>query len=139
MTKSPSILNHKCVDGTNDNKKCPKIEKDIADAEKIAKKKEKKLEHAAVGKKTKEIAKIGSGNISDIVEGSSANGHDVGGTTKDRTVNIIAAEFIKQTPEEVFALYDTEGSGVIDFHEFQAMLPRLGITISTPKVSTTKC
>ncbi|CAM9344623.1 unnamed protein product [Hapterophycus canaliculatus] len=40
---------------------------------------------------------------------------------------------MKRAPEEVFKRFDTDGSGLIDFDEFRAMLPQLGINITMPK------
>jgi Ca2+-binding EF-hand superfamily protein len=37
------------------------------------------------------------------------------------------------TPEEVFLKFDTDGSGYIDFEEYMAMLPQLGIHITEAK------
>ena len=39
----------------------------------------------------------------------------------------------KKTPEELFALYDLDGSGSIDFEEFKACLPQLGQDLSEAK------
>jgi len=40
----------------------------------------------------------------------------------------------KMDPQDVFAEFDTDGSGNISFEEFRAMLPRLGIKMSVPKM-----
>ena len=37
------------------------------------------------------------------------------------------------TPEEVFTTFDTDGSGYIDFDEYKAMLPKLGIKMTEAK------
>ena len=37
------------------------------------------------------------------------------------------------TPEEVFTKFDTDGSGYIDFDEYKAMLPQLGIKMTEAK------
>lgn len=39
----------------------------------------------------------------------------------------------KMTPEEVFAEFDTDNSGAIDWAEFKAMLPKLGVTMNEAK------
>ena len=39
----------------------------------------------------------------------------------------------KKTPEELFAMYDVDGSGSIDFEEFKAALPQLGQDLSEAK------
>jgi len=39
----------------------------------------------------------------------------------------------KATPVELFAKYDADGSGGIDFDEFKIMLPELGVTLSEAK------
>ena len=40
----------------------------------------------------------------------------------------------KMDPADVFTEFDTDGSGNISFEEFRAMLPRLGIKMSVPKM-----
>jgi Ca2+-binding EF-hand superfamily protein len=39
----------------------------------------------------------------------------------------------KMTPEEVFREFDTDGSGAIDWAEFKAMLPKLGVNMNDAK------
>lgn len=46
----------------------------------------------------------------------------------------VTADYLQtRTPAEVFAEFDTDGSGSIDFDEFKAMLPALGFNISEAK------
>ncbi len=46
---------------------------------------------------------------------------------------IQTTNYKKKSPEELFAEYDVDGSGGIDFDEFRSMLPDLGITLSEAK------
>jgi len=114
------------------------MEKDIASADKTAKKEQKALAQTAAANKAEDIA----GLKGDSEHGSAASrksdkgedGQDSDG--EDGEVKNITAELANRTPEEVFKQFDTDGSGLIDFDEFRAMLPQLGINISMPKVRT---
>lgn len=111
-----------------------KMEKDIANADKTAKKEQKRLAQTAAANKAEDLASVDG---SDNGEGSKNGGSAEGDEEEDNTngdVKNITAELAKRTPEEIFKQFDTDGSGLIDFDEFRAMLPQLGINISMPKV-----
>lgn len=110
------------------------MEKDIASADKAAKKEQKRL--AQTGAANRGVA--GGSEHGSAGEGSqNGNGSAEGGEDDDRSdeVKNITADLATRTPEEIFKQFDTDGSGLIDFDEFRAMLPQLGINISMPKVS----
>ena len=46
---------------------------------------------------------------------------------------LLATAWLGRPPRQVFAEFDKDGSGVIDFHEFKEMLPQLGISMSDAK------
>lgn len=118
------------------------MEKDIASADKTAKKEQKLLAKAAAANKAEGIASVDGGSEhgsgSAAGEGSQNGGGSAEGQDEDdksdSEVKNITADLLKRTPEEVFKQFDTDGSGLIDFEEFRAMLPQLGINISMPKV-----
>lgn len=116
------------------------MEKDIASADKTAKKEQKKLAQTAAANKAEGLASVDDGSehgTGSAGDGSQNGGGSAGGDEEDDRsgeVKNIAAELVKRTPEEVFRQFDTDGSGLIDFDEFRAMLPQLGIRISMPKV-----
>lgn len=116
-----------------------KMEKDIASADKTVKKDLKSLAKTSAANKAGEIASVNADSGNDG-GGSSNLGSQNGGEGSDEEneergeVKNIMAELAKKTPEEVFAQFDTDGSGLIDFDEFRTMLPQLGIKISMPKV-----
>lgn len=109
---------------------CCKVEEDIKKADKKAKRQQRQLENMAATKKAEDMATIdgeeGGGNTTD-------NGSDDG--SREGGVNNIVEDLTKRSPEDAFARFDTDGSGLIDFDEFRAMLPHLGIKISMPKVT----
>lgn len=114
------------------------MEKDITSAEKDAKQKQKSLEQTVAANKAEDIAKLKGGDSSKDKE--SDNGSEAASAVDDNgaptgNVKNITEELTKRVPEEVFAQFDTDGSGYIDFDEFRAMLPHVGIKISMPKVS----
>ncbi len=120
-----------------------KMEKDIASADKTAKIEQKALAKTAAANKAEDIA--GLENVSEhgsagSHKGDEGKGGQEGGDEGSEVKNI-TAELANRTPEEVFKQFDTDGSGLIDFDEFRAMLPQLGINISMPKVctATTPC
>lgn len=109
------------------------MEKDIASADKTAKNEQKILAQTAAAKKADGIASVDGGSG----EGPQNGGGSTEGDEEDDKsgeIKNITAELVKRTPEEVFKQFDTDGSGLIDFDEFRAMLPQLGINISMPKV-----
>lgn len=113
------------------------MEKDIASADRVAKKEQRLLAQTSAANKAEGIASLDGGSEHGSAEGSqngdgSASGRE--GDDKSDEVKNITAELVKRTPEEVFKQFDTDGSGLIDFDEFRAMLPQLGINISMPKV-----
>ena len=111
------------------------MEKDIASADKTAKKEEKRLAQTAAASKAEGLASVdGSEHGEGSENGGSAEGGEEGDDNTSGEVKNITAELVKKTPEEVFKQFDTDGSGLIDFDEFRAMLPQLGINISMPKV-----
>jgi len=63
---------------------------------------------------------------------------DLGLDDGNAEANEDAADFknnlAKMDPLDVFNEFDTDGSGNISFEEFRAMLPRLGIKMSVPKM-----
>lgn len=106
-----------------------KMEQDIVSADKRAEKQQKKLEQTAADKKAEDIANL---------EGEEGNDGSSDGRGEDpdgKDVKNITAELQKRTVEDIFAQFDTDNSGLIDFDEFRAMLPQLGIKMSMPKVS----
>ncbi|CAM9949622.1 unnamed protein product, partial [Ectocarpus fasciculatus] len=120
--------------GANDTQgKIAKMEKDIASADKTAKKDLKSLAKTSAANKAEEIASVAAesdndgGGSSNLGEGTDDDNDQRGGLKN------IMAELAKKTPEEVFAKFDTDGSGLIDFDEFRTMLPQLGIKITMPK------
>lgn len=105
------------------------MEKEISDAERKTKSHQKKLEHTAEIKKAEDIA-----NLDGTEDGGSEKDGDADTGGQRPHAKNMTGELTKKTPEEVFAQFDTDGSGLIDFDEFRAMLPQLGITITMPKV-----
>lgn len=83
----------------------------------------------AATKKAEDMASIdgeeGGGNTTN-------NGSEDG--SREGDAKNIVQDLTKRSPEDTFARFDTDGSGLIDFDEFRAMLPHLGIKISMPKV-----
>ena len=82
-----------------------------------------------------EAAAVGRGDPG----GKSSQG---GGNKRDSIISKLRTEESKSlkvgdihklTPEEVFAQYDTDGSGLIEFDEFCEMLPALGVNITKAK------
>ena len=118
-----------------------KMEKDIASADKTAKKEQKLLAQTAAGNKAEGIAGVdvgfehGSGSAGEGLQNGGGSAEADEEDEKSGEVKNITAELVKRTPEEVFKQFDTDASGLIDFDEFRAMLPQLGINISMPKVS----
>lgn len=109
----------------------PKIERDIATADKTAKKQQKNLAQTSAANKAEDIAGLDGASG----HGSRSEGEDgEGGDDNSDEVKNIMEDLAKRTPEEVFQQFDTDGSGLIDFDEFRVMLPQLGINISMPKV-----
>lgn len=116
------------------------MEKDLSKADKKAKKERKALEKTAAANKAEDLVTLSatSGGDGDGDGGKSDNDsetNDSGGGSQKGAKNI-AAELAKRSPDEVFRQFDTDGSGLIDFDEFKAMLPQVGIKISLPKVCT---
>lgn len=109
-----------------------KMEKDITKADKTAQKEQAKLKEKAAANKAVDIANLSGGEDGNSDDGSDAN--DEGSQGNEARKNI-TADLTKQTAEEVFQQFDTDGSGLIDFDEFRAMLPQVGIKMSMPKVS----
>lgn len=119
------------------------MENDIAKAKKTAEKEQKKLALTSAAKKAEGIASLDgasedgsggsgtSGSQEDDMSGQGAEDEEKSGEVKN-----ITADLMKRAPEEVFKKFDTDGSGLIDFDEFRAMLPQLGINISMPKVKS---
>lgn len=104
------------------------MQQGILSDDKNARRRERKLRKEANRKKADDLAKLddkgsNGGSRDDNVERSNT------ASTKN-----ITASLQKKTVEEVFAQFDIDGSGLIDFDEFRAMLPQLGINISMPKV-----
>lgn len=99
-------------------------------AEKSAEKQQKQLKEAAAGKKAEEIKGLEDGGSDS--DGSSTRIDER--NVEDENVENIAESLVKRSPEETFAQFDTDGSGLIDFDEFRAMLHQLGIKMSMPKV-----
>ncbi|KAG5180101.1 hypothetical protein JKP88DRAFT_166963 [Tribonema minus] len=65
---------------------------------------------------------------------STASSGEIG----DETANALAVQELKKTmgklpPEAIFAIFDKDNDGTIDFEEFKAILPQLGIEVSLPK------
>lgn len=117
------------------------MEKDISNADKIARKKQEKLRQTAAATKAQELSSLaknsdGAGGGGDDSDDQSGSGVDGSEKSKGKAVEAMLADLTKRTPEEVFKQFDTDGSGLIDFDEFRAMLPQLGIKISMPKVNT---
>lgn len=116
-----------------------KMGKDIARADKITKKDLKSLAKTSAANKAEEIASVNAdsgndgGGSSNLGSQNSGEGADEENDQRGDVKNIMA-ELAKKTPEEVFAQFDTDGSGLIDFDEFRTMLPQLGINITMPKV-----
>lgn len=113
-----------------------KMEKDMAKADKKAKKERKALEETSAANKAEDLVTLSATSDGDGDGGKSDNdsGTDDGGRRSQKSAKNIAAELAKRPPEEVFQQFDTDGSGLIDFDEFKAMLPQVGIKISLPKV-----
>lgn len=120
------------------------MEKDIVKANKTAEKEQKSLAQTSAAKKAEGIASLdggseqgsgGSGTNSS--RDGDASGEQGEEDEKSGEVKNITAELTKRPPEEIFKKFDTDGSGLIDFDEFRAMLPQLGINISMPKVNET--
>lgn len=114
----------------------------MTNADKKAKKERKALEETAAANKAEDLVTLsasggsGDGSKSDDEEGNDSETNDGGGGgSQGKNAKNIAAELAKRPPEEVFQQFDTDGSGLIDFDEFRAMLPQVGIKISLPKVS----
>lgn len=112
---------------------CSKMEQDIVLADKGAKKKQKTLEKTAADKKAEDVAKFEG--VADSEGSIDGEREDPG----DKGVKNITVELQKRTVEEIFAQFDTDNSGLIDFDEFQAMLPQLGIKMAMPKVRVYNC
>lgn len=115
------------------------MEKDIVSAEQTAKKEQKVLAQTSAVNKAEGLASFDGGSEHGSAgEGSQHGGGSAEGFEEDEKseVNNITAELAKRTPEEVFKQFDTDASGLVDFDEFRAMLPQLGINISMPKVHT---
>ena len=111
------------------------MEKDIASADKTAKKEQKALAQTSAANKAEGIASL-DGNSEHGSAGSQKDDEVEDGQEggENGVVENITAELANRPPEEVFKQFDTDGSGLIDFDEFRAMLPQLGINISMPKV-----
>lgn len=109
-----------------------KMERDIATADKTAKKQQKNLAQTSAANKAEDIASL------DGASGHGSGSEGEGGDDNSDEVKNIMEDLAKRTPEEVFQQFDTDGSGLIDFDEFRVMLPQLGINISMPKVKTKK-
>lgn len=111
-----------------------KMEKDIASADKTAKKQQKNLAQTSAANKAEGIASLDG--ASEHGSGGSGGEGEEGGGGDDNSgeVKNIMEDLVKRTPEEVFQQFDTDGSGLIDFDEFRVMLPQLGINITMPKV-----
>lgn len=105
-----------------------KVENDLLLAEKSAIKKQKQLEKTAAEKKAGDVVALEGG------AGATEEGGDIRDYSSSGTAVNITAELTKRSAEEIFAQFDTDGSGLIDFDEFRAMLPQLGIRMSMPKV-----
>lgn len=112
-------------------------------ADRKAKKERKALEETAAANKAEDLVTLSAsaaGGDGDEGGGNSDNDtetNDGRGSQNGKSAKNIAAELAKRPPEEVFEQFDTDGSGLIDFEEFRAMLPQVGIKISLPKVSYT--
>ncbi|CAM9176283.1 unnamed protein product [Pylaiella littoralis] len=115
--------------GADDTKgKIAKMEKDIASADKTSKKQQKNLAQTSAANKAEDMASLDGA----VDHGNGGGGSDSGGDESDEVKNIME-DLAKRAPEEVFQQFDTDGSGLIDFDEFRAMLPQLGINITMPK------
>lgn len=119
------------------------MEKDMTKADRKAKKERKTLEETAAANKAEDLVTLSAsaaGGDGDEGGGNSDNDtetNDGRGSQNGKSAKNIAAELARRPPEEVFEQFDTDGSGLIDFEEFRAMLPQVGIKISLPKVSYT--
>lgn len=111
------------------------MEKDITNADKTAKKQQKNLAQTSAANKAEDIAELGPDGSG---RSATESGDGEGGDDNIDEMKNIMDDLAKRTPEEVFQQFDTDGSGLIDFDEFRAMLPQLGIKISMPKASQTK-
>lgn len=107
------------------------MEKDIASADKTSKKQQKNLAQTSAANKAEDMASLDGA----VDHGNGGGGSDSGGDESDEVKNIME-DLAKRAPEEVFQQFDTDGSGLIDFDEFRAMLPQLGINITMPKVES---
>lgn len=117
-----------------------KMEKDMTKADRKAKKERKALEETAAANKAEDLITLSASDGG--ADGGKSDKSDNDTETNDggsqrRGAKNISAELAKRSPEEVFQKFDTDGSGLIDFDEFRAMLPQVGIKISLPKVSHT--
>ncbi|CAM9366350.1 unnamed protein product, partial [Chrysoparadoxa australica] len=66
-------------------------------------------------------------------ESTTSLGGSADSESEPKVVENLADKLKATPPEEVFAMFDTDGSGKIDFDEFRAMLPHLGIRVAMPK------
>lgn len=106
-------------------------------ADRKAKKERKALEETAAANKAEDLVTLSASAAGGDEGGNSDNDTETndGGSQLGKSAKNIAAELAKRPPEEVFEQFDTDGSGLIDFDEFRAMLPQVGIKISLAKVS----
>lgn len=106
------------------------MEKDIISGNKDAKKNERGLKKQAARWKADDLASLERKNENDKADESSVASPEIA------NIKNISNDLQKRSVEEIFAQFDVDGSGVIDFEEFRAMLPQLGISISMPKVGS---
>ena len=89
--------------------------------------------------------RAGGDGVYELEEGVEADGGSLGRTDETKSAledgsleksfkhNDVHEYLKKKTAEEAFAEFDTDGSGAIDFDEFKAMLPQLGVKMSEAK------
>lgn len=106
------------------------MEKDIILGNKDAKKNEQVLKQQAARRIADGLASLEPKNENDNADESIVAPPDI------TSIKNISNDLQKRSVEEIFAQFDVDGSGVIDFEEFRAMLPQLGISISMPKVGS---
>lgn len=89
------------------------------------------LANTQLGEENK--AHTGTEGTSDAAFGNAAEEDPEAAAKRRAKKKLEKTDWKKKTPEELFALYDVDGSGSIDFEEFKVALPQLGQDLSEAK------